>query len=65
MVYLKNASTLYVVLLTPLIPILSHLDAMQGSGEARTELYTQYSEGVLEPLTQQRARSQKRSNQLD
>ncbi|MBI2588746.1 replication-associated recombination protein A [Candidatus Saccharibacteria bacterium] len=35
----------------------SRLDAVQGSGEAQTELYQEYSEGALEPLTPQRAKS--------
>ncbi|MDO8591739.1 MAG: hypothetical protein Q7R60_02325 [bacterium] len=33
------------------------LDAMQGSGEAQTETVLKYSEGALEPLTPQRAKS--------
>lgn len=30
---------------------------MQGSGEAQTETVLKYSEGALEPLTPQRAKS--------
>lgn len=33
------------------------LDAPQGNSEARTEMYIQYIEGVLELLTQRRAKS--------
>lgn len=34
-----------------------HLDAVQGAGEARTELYLRYCERALEPATKQCAKS--------
>jgi hypothetical protein len=34
-----------------------HLDALQGAGEARTELYLTYSEGAPQPATKQGAKS--------
>jgi len=35
-----------------------HLDAGLGAGEARTELYLTYCEGVLQPATTPSAKSQ-------
>ena len=35
----------------------ARLDAMQGDGEAQTELYGRYSDGALEPATPQSAKS--------
>lgn len=35
----------------------SGLDAMQGSGEEQTELYSAYSKGAPQPVTQQRAKN--------
>lgn len=40
-----------------MIPHQSHLDAMQGAGEQRTQVYGKYSGGAAQPATPQSAKS--------